>query len=64
MNLINFFWLELNGLEFATYVIIPAAIFIMIILYIYFNFKLLLIASELKSEIIEHLEDENYHYKW
>lgn len=64
MEFIYIFWYKLNGLEFSTYIIIPSAIICMILLYIYFNFKILIIAWELNNDIMKHLEDENYHYKW
>jgi hypothetical protein len=63
MTFIDCCGFQLNWLEFATYVIIPLAIVIMIILYLYFNFKILMMASELNSEIMSNLDDETYHYE-
>jgi putative effector of murein hydrolase LrgA (UPF0299 family) len=63
MTLIDCCGFQLNWLEFATYVIVPSAIVIMIILYLYFNFKIFMMASELNSEIMSNLDDETYHYE-
>lgn len=41
MRTIYFFWYTLDWLEFFTYVLIPASIILVILVYIYFNLRLL-----------------------
>ncbi len=40
MRSLYFFWYHLNWLEFVTYVVIPTAIVLVILVYIYFNLSL------------------------
>lgn len=40
MRSLYFFWYYLNWLEFVTYVLIPTAIVLVILVYIYFNLSL------------------------
>ena len=37
MKSLYFFWYYLNGLEFVTYILIPVAIVLVILVYLYFN---------------------------
>jgi hypothetical protein len=51
MNHLFFIWFNFNWLEFVTYVIIPVAMLVYILLYIYFNIRLIRIS--LYSDIWE-----------
>lgn len=41
MNTIEFFWYSFNWLEFVTYILIPLAMILMIVVYIVSNLKLI-----------------------
>lgn len=57
MRTLYFFWYHLNWLEFVTYVIIPSSIIIVILLYIFFNLKILRASMKISSEEKSILED-------
>jgi len=62
MTIYNILWYSFNWLEFVTYILIPTAIFLIILLYIWANFKLILLAWDLNKEILSGVNAENYHY--
>ncbi|MFK7779992.1 MAG: hypothetical protein QM490_02495 [Candidatus Gracilibacteria bacterium] len=53
MKTLYFFGYTLNGLEYVTYVIIPIAIILMIILFIGSNFKLIFILTNTDNDEFE-----------
>lgn len=61
MRSLYFFWYHLNWLEFVTYVVIPAVMICMILVYIYFNLSLFRKSSKIsfdyKVEIMDKLYD-------
>lgn len=56
MRYIYFFWYHLNWLEFVTYVLIPTAMVLMVLVYILSNIKLLKISLENDNEIFNKLD--------
>lgn len=58
MRYIHFFWYNLNWLEYVTYVLIPTAMVLMILVYILSNIRLLKISFEYDNEILTKF-DEN-----
>lgn len=56
MRYIYFFWYHLNWLEFVTYVLIPTAMVLMVLVYILSNIKLLRISLEYDNEVFTKLD--------
>lgn len=54
MNSLYFFWTQLNWLEFVTYVLIPTAMVLVILTYIYFNIELLKLSFNFEIEIFDN----------
>ena len=53
MKSLYFFWYYLNWLEFVTYVLIPSAMILVILTYIFFNIELLRFALNLELDILD-----------
>jgi len=51
MNWIHLFWHYLNWLEFITFILIPVAIVLLTLVYLYFNLRLIRLSMD--SEIDE-----------
>lgn len=64
MRTLYFFWYHLNWLEFVTYIIIPASIILVILVYIYFNLKVFRLSMRLtddaKQKIISEILDDDF----
>jgi hypothetical protein len=58
MNNFYVFWSTLNGLEFITYVLIPSAMLLIILVYIYFNARLIRLSIELNQEWFNKIYDK------
>lgn len=58
-NLIYVFWTPMNWLEFVTYVIIPSAIVLVILLYIFFNIRLLKLSFDYDLSLLPELDKLN-----
>lgn len=67
MRSLYFFWYHLNWLEFVTYVLIPTAIVLVILVYIYFNLRVFRLSMHLnddsKQKIIDELSDDDFKLK-
>lgn len=51
-------WIELNWLEFVTYVIIPAAMILMILVYILFNLDGVKLSIGYEEGLLEKIEEK------
>lgn len=67
MKGLYFFWYYLNWLEFVTYVIIPSAILLVTLVYIYFNLKIFRLSMNLndisKQKILTEIFENEYEPK-
>lgn len=49
MKSLDFFGHNLNGLEFTTYVLAPSSILLIVLVYLYFNYKVILFSLKLDN---------------
>ena len=57
------FWYNIYNLELYVYLIIPLAIILFLIYYIYSNFILIKLLLWLNKDILDNIDNDNYHYK-
>ena len=50
------FGTSFNGLEFVTYVLIPAAMVLMVLVYIFFNIRIIIVTLSLDGTTMEDLD--------
>lgn len=65
MRTIYFFWYNLNWLEYVTYVIIPSSIVLVILVFIYFNLRLLRtslnVSQDDKNKFLDILFEDDFY---
>ncbi|MDD2870664.1 MAG: hypothetical protein PHS49_01630 [Candidatus Gracilibacteria bacterium] len=65
MRTIYFFGYNLNGLEYVTYVIIPSSIVLVILVFIYFNLRLLRtslnVSQDDKNKFLDILFEDDFY---
>lgn len=59
MNNIYIFWTHFNWLEFVTYILIPTAIILVILLYIYFNIRLFKLTFDFDIDLVNSFDETN-----
>ena len=50
------FWSDLNWLEFVTYIIIPSSMLLIILIYLYFNIRLLRLSFDFDLSILAKID--------
>lgn len=65
MRTIYFLWYNLNWLEYVTYVIIPSSIVLVILVFIYFNLRLLRtslnVSQDDKNKFLDILFEDDFY---
>ena len=56
MRNIYVFWSDLNWLEFVTYIIIPSSMLLVILIYLYFNIRLLRLSFDFDLSILAKID--------
>lgn len=56
MKTIYLFWTQFNWLEFVTYILIPTSIVLIILVYLYFNIKLLKLSLDFEIDFLEKID--------
>ena len=59
MKNLYFLWYYLNWLEFVTYILIPSAIILIILVYIFFNIKILKLSYNFDIDFLDSLDKMN-----
>ena len=59
MNNICIFWNHFNWLEFVTYILIPTAMVLVILVYIYFNIRLFKLTFDFDIDLVSHYDESN-----
>ena len=56
MRNIYVFWAEFNGLEFVTYILIPSSILLVVLIYLYFNIRLLKLSFDFDISVLAKID--------
>ena len=57
MRNIYVFWVELNWLEFVTYVLVPTSMTLVILIYLYFNISLLKLSFDFDINLLKKIDN-------